>query len=101
MVFIAGIKVEPLPGSQMEGRGVGGFVYCLIPANSKNAAKARLRAALEEDKYRLVQIELFEDYQRFTWEKSEDQIEYDRVAKMAALNDEVVYGPFYTWNSDG
>lgn len=97
MMFIASVELEPLPGSKMAGGRVGAMVYCLIPAESKRAAKLRLRAALEEDKYRLVKTELLDDYEHFRWESLKDQAQYDKLAKRAALNDDVVYGPFYTW----
>lgn len=100
MIFIASVEVKPLPGSEMSKKSAGGLVYCFIPANSKTAASKRLQAALDEDKYELVQVELFDEYENFRWEEPEDQIEYDRLAKRAAVNDDVIYGPFYTWESD-
>lgn len=100
MIFIASVELEPLSGSKMTAGRAGAVVYCLIPAESKSAAKLRLRAALEEDKYRLVRTELLDDYKHFRWEKIEDQADYDKLAKKAALNDAVVYGPFYTWKRD-
>jgi len=80
-MFIASVEVKRLPGSKM----------------GKNTAKQRLRTALEEDSYRLIRIELLEDYESFRWENAQDQVQYDALAKRAALNDDVVYGPFYTW----
>jgi hypothetical protein len=99
MIFIASVELEPLPGSKMAGGRAGAMVYCLIPAESKRAAKQRLRAALEEDKYRLIRTELMDDYKHFRWESMEDQAEYDKLAKRAALNNDIVYGPFYTWKT--
>lgn len=99
MIFIASIEVAPLPGSKMTSKRAGAAVYCMIPAESKGAARERLRAALEEDKYRLVRTEFLDDYKNFRWENIEDQADYDKMAKKAALNDAVVYGPFYTWKT--
>ena len=100
MTFIASIEIEPLPGSKMEGNRKGALVYCLIPAASRKVAKRRLQAALEEDKYRLLRTELLEDYANFRWENAKDQLEYDGLAKRAALNNDVVYGPFFSWERD-
>ncbi len=99
MIFIASVEVEPLPGSEMAAGRAGAMVYCMIPAESKSAAKRRLRAALAEDRYRLVRTELLDDYEHFRWQSMEDQLEYDKLAKRSALNDDVVYGPFYTWKT--
>jgi hypothetical protein len=99
-MFIASVEIAPLPGSEMPSGQQGALVYCLIPAESKTEAKRRLRTVLKEDKYRLIRTELLEDYQQFRWENAEDQTEYDRLAKKAALNDDVVYGPFYSWERD-
>jgi len=96
-MFIASVEVKRLPGSKMGKGEQGALVYCLIPAESKNTAKQRLRTALEEDSYRLIRIELLEDYESFHWENAQDRVQYDALAKRAALNDDVVYGPFYTW----
>ena len=100
MIFIASVEVEPLPGSQMGDRGIGALVYCLIPAESKIIAERRLKECLDEDKYRLVKLEFLKKYNGFAWENEEDQIEYDRLAKRAALNNELVYGTFYTWKQN-
>ena len=100
MIFIASVEVEPLNGSQMKTHGVGAFVYCLIPAKSKIVAQRKLKVALAEDKYRLINLEFLKKYDGFEWESEKDQIEYDRLAKRAALNDELVYGPFYTWKQN-
>ena len=100
MVFVASIEVQPLPGSQMRSGLLGAVVNCFVPAENKRAAKRRLKAALDEDRYRLVRIELFDVYENLSWEKSEDQVAYDRLAKRASLNNDVVYGPFYAWSSD-
>ncbi|CAN5497018.1 hypothetical protein BH20ACI3_BH20ACI3_42470 [soil metagenome] len=97
MIFIASAEVRPLPGSQMKDRGVGASVYCLIPADSKSAGEAKLRSCLEQDKYRLVKLEFLKKYEEFRWENAQDQVEYDLLAKRAALHDELVYGTFYTW----
>jgi hypothetical protein len=99
MVYIADVEIEPLPGSKMRGHGLGASVYCLIPAESKRIARKRLHEALQEDRYRLVKTNLLEDYEGFRWQSTKDQTEYDKLAKRAAVNDEVVYGPFYTWSS--
>jgi hypothetical protein len=53
VIFIASAEVKRAPGSQMKDRSVGASVYCLIPAASKSAGEAKLRACLEQDKYRL------------------------------------------------
>ncbi|HKP37907.1 MAG TPA: hypothetical protein VJT71_13700 [Pyrinomonadaceae bacterium] len=99
MTYIASVEIEPLPGSKMKGRSLGALVYCFIPASSKVVAKRRLHTVLEEDKYRLIRIELLENYEHFRWEKPDDQAEYDRLAKRAALTDDVIYGPFFTWKA--
>jgi hypothetical protein len=99
-MFIASVEIAPLAGSKMGSDRPGALVYCLIPTESKSDAKRRLRAALKEDKYRLIRTELLEDYKQFRWENAEDQAEYDGLAKRAALNMDVVYGPFYTWERD-
>jgi hypothetical protein len=100
MIFIASVEVEPLIGSQMGNRGVGAFVYCLIPAESKVIAERKLRAALAEDKYRFINLEFLKKYDGFEWASEKEQIEYDRLAKRAALNDELIYGEFYTWKQN-
>lgn len=97
MIFIVSAEVEPLPGSQMNDRGIGASVYCLIPAESKSAAEAKFRSCLEEDKYRLINLEFLKKYEDFRWENARDQDEYDRLAKRAALHNELVYGTFYAW----
>jgi hypothetical protein len=97
VIFIASAEVRPLPGSQMKDRGVGASVYCLIPAESKSAGEAKLRSCLEQDKYRLIKLEFLKKYEEFRWENAQDQVEYDRLAKRAALHNELVYGTFYTW----
>lgn len=99
MIFIASVEVEPLPGSKMTDSGIGGVVYCFIPAASKRAAKQRLLAALSSDNYRLIKTEFLDEYRNFSWERVEDQAEYDKLAKKAAANHDVVYGPFYTWQT--
>ncbi len=100
MVFIASVEIAPLTGSQMEGRGVGAVVYCLIPAESQTTAKRMLKIALAEDSYLLIKLEFLRQYEGFRWEESEDQIEYDRLAKRAALNNAIVYGTFHKWKQD-
>jgi hypothetical protein len=100
MIFIASVEVEPLTSSQMGDRGIGACVYCLIPAESKVLAGRKLKECLVEDKYRLVNLEFLEKYDGFAWENEEDQIEFDRLAKRAALNNELVYGTFYTWKQN-
>jgi hypothetical protein len=100
MIFLTSVEVKPLPGSKMRKHGVGGMVYCFIPAKTKVEAKKRLRAALEEDRYSLIRIEFLEDYEKFTWEKPKEQKEYDTLAKKSAVEDEVIYGQFYTWKRD-
>jgi thioester reductase-like protein len=100
MIFIADVEVEALPDSKMAGHGVGASVYCLIPAESKRAAEQRLREALQEDRYRLVKTNLLQDYEGFRWESAHDQSQYDRLAKRAALKDDIVYGESYTWSRD-
>jgi hypothetical protein len=100
MVFMASIEVEPLPGSQMGSGLLGGLVYCFVPADNKKAAERRLQSALEQDRYRLIRLEFLQDYKNLRWETPEDQNVYDRLAKRAALNNAVVYGPFYTWDTD-
>lgn len=100
MVFIASVEIAPLSGSQMEAQAVGAFVYCLIPAESQTIAKRMLKNAMAEDKYLLTKLEFLRQYEGFRWEKGEDQIEYDRLAKRAALNNEIVYGAFHTWKQD-
>lgn len=75
----------------------GAALYALIPANSKRDASRKLRVALEEDKYQLVNTEFLAPYDEFTWESDADRGEYDKLAKRAALENDVVYGPFYTW----
>ncbi|MFN2499980.1 MAG: hypothetical protein ABR557_12935 [Pyrinomonadaceae bacterium] len=98
MIFIASIEVAPLSDSQMASRSaIGGFVYCFVPAETQTSAKRMLRDALIEDKYILVNLEFIKEYEGFTWENQEDQIEYDRLAKRAALSNAIVYGTFYTW----
>lgn len=100
MIFIADVELEPLLGSKMGGHVVGASVYCLIPAETKPVAEQRLQEALQEDRYRLVKTNQLEDYEGFRWESTKDQTEYDQLAKRAALNDDVVYGEFYTWSRD-
>jgi|GEM_PF-6736471 len=95
-IFIASVEVEPLPGSQMKS-GIGASVYCLIPGDSKAACESKLRSCLEQDKYRLIKVEYLKKYEGFRWENAKDQIEYDRLAKRAALKNDLVYGTFYTW----
>jgi hypothetical protein len=97
VIFIASAEVKPLPGSQMKDRGVGASVYCFIPAESKSASEAILRSCLEQDKYCLIKLEFLKKYEDVRWENATDQLEYDRLAKRAALHNELVYGTFYTW----
>ena len=68
----------------------------MIPAKSKMEASRKLRAALEEDKYQLVKTDLLAKYTDFIWESDADRNEYDKLAKRAALENDVVFGPFYT-----
>lgn len=84
----------------MEGRGVGAEVYCFIPSESQTTARKMLKNALAEDKYKLVKLEFLNPYEGFKWEKLQDQIENDRLAKRAALNNTVVYGAFHSWEQD-
>ena len=97
MIFIASAEVKPLPGSQMNDRCVGASVYCFIPAESKSAGEAKLKSCLAQDKYCLINLEFLKKYEDFRWENAQDQVEYDRLAKRAALRNELVYGTFYTW----
>ena len=97
MIFIASAEVKPLPGSQMKDSAVGASVYCLIPAESKSAGEAKLRSCLEQDNFRLTKLEFLRKYDDFKWENVSNQVEYDLLAKRAALTNELVYGAFYTW----
>ena len=50
--------------------------------------------------YQIVKIEFIENYTDYKWDDKKDQLQYDRLAKRAALNDDIVYGPFYTWQQE-
>jgi|ERR1051326_266711 hypothetical protein len=97
MIYLASVEVAPVANSLIGGRGTGALVYCFIPSESKKNAKKKLIQALEEDQYKLVNIEFIEPYNGLTWEDERDKITYDRLAKRAALNNNLIYGPFYTW----
>jgi len=99
MIYLASVEVEPLSGCQMPAGQIAAFVYVLIPAGSKREATQKLRAALKEDRYGIIDLEFVAKYGSFSWEKEEDQIEYDRLAKRAALHNDVVYGTFYSWTN--
>ena len=100
MIFLASIEVKPLLGAEMRTHQKGAALYALIPAKSRREASRKLRIALEEDKYQLVKTDLLARYDEFTWESDVDRSEYDKLAKRAALENDVVYGPFYTWRTD-
>jgi hypothetical protein len=99
MIFLASIQVEPLSGSKMQSDQIAALVYVAIPAASDGEARKKLQGALKEDRYRLVNTEFIAKYDSFQWESTEDQAEYDKLAKRAALQNEVLYGPFYAWQN--
>ena len=99
MIFLASVEVEPLPGCEMNGQGIGAAVYCLIPAENEAAARVVLETALlSEDKYQITNVEYVSNYNELCWDDAKDQREYDKLAKRAALNNDVVYGTFYAWD---
>lgn len=100
MIYLASIEVKPVSGAEMEPRLKGAVLYALVPAQSKAEASRRLRTALEEDQYQLVKTDLLAKYNDFTWESDADRSEYDKLAKRAELENDVVYGPFYTWKGE-
>lgn len=100
MIFLASVEVKPLPKSQLNAHGVGALIYCLVPADSRGIARKKLGQALRDDMYQIVKIEFIENYTDYKWDDKKDQLQYDRLAKRAALNDDIVYGPFYTWQQE-
>ena len=84
----------------MQPPQIGAALYALIPAASKREASRRLRIALQEDKYQLVKTDLLARYDEFSCDSDADRSEYDKLAKRAALENDVVYGSFYTWEAD-
>ena len=100
MIFLASIEVKPLLGAEMRPPQEGAALYALIPAKSKREASRKLRIALEDDKYQLIEMDWLARYDEFIWESDADRSEYDKLAKRAALENGVVYGPFFTWNTD-
>jgi hypothetical protein len=97
-IYIAQIEVRPLPGCQMSPEVGGAFTTCFIPALTEEEAQSIMRAALEEDHYRLVDTEHFLRYSREDWDDQDGKIK-SGVAEARATG-ELVYGEFHCWPHD-
>lgn len=95
VVFMHYVEVKALPGSGMEDEGhIGGFVYTFVKAGTAKSAEAKVRSALQEDLYEVLELEKPLVYSDLEWEDPEAAKEYDQCAKEALETGDVVYGTF-------
>lgn len=99
--YIASIELKALPGSEMyeSGSGTGGFVHCLILADSVESARSILMKNLEEDKYELLDLDFFEEFDNMEWENEEQEEEFQSYADDLSADENFVYSEFYTYEN--
>jgi len=92
------VQIKPLPHSEMKKTHpeiVGAFLTCFIPANNLKMAKLRLKTALLEDGYELVNIKEIVDFSKCELTDKKVLKEYSSMAWEAKMKDVVIYAAFY------
>jgi hypothetical protein len=99
-VYLVSVEVAPMAGSAMPEGAKGAFVYALVVSRGALPARKTVMQQLERDRYRLVKVEFARTYAEVEWPEANEKTEYDQLAKTAESTGQVVYGPFYTFDSD-
>ena len=99
-LYIVSAEVVAKPGSEMWGNAEGGFLYCVVPEKDAEKAAKSARIALEEDNYGVTQIEEVIKFENMAWESEEVESDYKKLALEASQTNDVVYGPFFIFESD-
>ncbi len=99
-IYIVSAEVTAKQGSEMWGDAIGGFLFCVVPKEDAEEAAKFARIALEEDNYAVNKIEEVIKFKNMAWETNEVENEYKQLAIEAIRTKDVVYGPFYTWETE-
>jgi hypothetical protein len=99
-VFVTLISVKPLPGCQLDPDEINGaYVRCYLSAFSEGDARNKLRDALINNNFELMEEDFFVQYDLVEWERpnNTDGLKYLNEAKNS---DEVIFTEFMTWGHD-
>ena len=83
-----------------EKAGIGGCVFCFIPARDEAHAKERLMEALEEDRYELRELDYIVVNEDVDWGDEETNEDFTEIGKVAGKKDMVLYSEFYCYHQD-
>src|SRR5687767_10130348 len=98
-VFVAFLEVRPCAGSVLDpGEVAGAFVRCYVVALDTRSALRRVRAALVEDRFKIMSVEWCVDDGAVTWEEPHSPAALKAI-RQARRTGEVVYGRFDTWGA--
>lgn len=98
--YVAFVEVKPLQKCEIYSPEiVGAYVRCYIADKNEDAAIKRIKKALSEDFFEIVNVEWCVDYDSTEWENP-DSDEGDELVKEAQKTGNVIYGEFHVWEED-
>jgi len=78
---------------------IGGFVYLFLKANDVLEAIPRIEKAIEDEGFKIYQVEFIEPYEDIPWETKDDQRKYDSLAQETKLKDDIVWDEIFAYES--
>ena len=98
-LFEVSTEVIPLPGSEMPDGCVGAFVFSYVPAQDIREAIDRACSTLDEDRYEVIDIDHVFRIDLEEWVPHDDDHPTTEDLGQALKDDEVLYGPFFAYES--
>jgi len=95
-VYWTSVEFEILNPSEYKNC-IGGFVYLFFQANDVLEAIPKIKKAILEEEFNIIQVEFVSEYDEIPWDSDEEKKLYDSLAAEVQNTEEIVWDELYTY----